>query len=59
MVFMTELRANYYRVRGRSEMDIHHVGPDGMPFKVETLVVADKRDARRIAAERGAVVWNF
>ena len=56
---MTELRANYYRNRGRSEMDIHHVGPDGRPFKVETYIVADKRDARRIAAERGAVEWNF
>lgn len=56
---MTELRANYYRVRGRSEMDIHHVGADGRPFKVETLAVDNKRDARRIAAERGAIVWNF
>lgn len=56
---MTELRANYYRTRGRSEMDIHHIGPDGRPFKVETLTVADKRDARRIAAERGAIEWNF
>lgn len=56
---MTELRANYYRTRGRSEMDIHHVGADGRPFRVEKLVVADKRDVRRIAAERGAIVWNF
>lgn len=56
---MTELRANYYRTRGRSEVDIHHFGPDGRCFKVETLTVADKRDARRIAAERGATPWNF
>ncbi len=56
---MTELRANYYRAKGRSELDIHHVGPDGRPFKVETLPVTDKRDARRVAAERGAIVWNF
>jgi len=55
----TELRANYYRHKGRSELDIHHIGSDGMPFKVETLVVAGKADARRIAAARGAIEWNF
>lgn len=55
----TELRANYYRSKGKSELDIHHVGPDGRPFKVETLTVAGKAEARRIAAERGATPWNF
>jgi hypothetical protein len=54
-----ELRANYYNTKGRKELDIHRVGVDGRPFKVETIVVADKRDARRIAAERGAIEWNF
>jgi len=54
-----EIRACYYRVRGRSELDLQHIGPDGRPCKVETLVVADKRDARRSAAERGAIEWNF
>jgi hypothetical protein len=58
-MIMTELRANYYNAKGRKELDIHHVGGDGRPFKVETIVVADKRDARRIAAERGAKEWNF
>ena len=47
---MTELRANYYVVKGRKELDIQHIGDDGRPFKVETITVADKRDARRIAA---------
>jgi hypothetical protein len=56
---MTELRAYYYRHSGRSEVDIHHVDDGGMPFKVETLVASNKRDARRIAAERGAKEWNF
>jgi hypothetical protein len=56
---MTELRANYYVVKGRKELDIQHIGADGRPFKVETITVADKRDARRIAAERGAKEWNF
>jgi hypothetical protein len=56
---MTELRANYYNAKGRKELDIHHIGGDGRPFKVETIAVADKRDARRIAAERGAIEWNF
>lgn len=56
---MVELRANYYPNKGRRELDIQHVGPDGRPFKVETLKVADKREARRIAAERNAVCWNF
>ena len=56
---MIELRANYYNAKGRKELDIHHVGDDGRPFKVETIVVVDKRDARRIAAERGAKEWNF
>ena len=56
---MTDIRACYYRVKGRSELDLQHVGEDSRPFKVETIVVADKRDARRIAAERGATPWNF
>lgn len=56
---MTEIRACYYRVKGRRELDLQHIGPDGRPFKVETIVAADKRDARRIAAERGAIEWNF
>ena len=56
---ITELRANYYRLKGRSELDIHHCAPGGQAFKVETLVVADKAAARRIAAERGATEWNF
>lgn len=56
---MTELRANYYRTRGRSELDIQHIGPDGRPLKVETIIVANKRDARRISDERGAIQWNF
>lgn len=56
---MVELRANYYRVRGRSEVDIQHIGPDGRPFKIETLIVSDKAEARRIAKERNAVEWNF
>ncbi len=56
---MTEIRACYYRVKGRSELDLQHIGEDGRPAKVETLLVADKRDARRVAAERGAIAWNF
>lgn len=56
---MVELRANYYRVRGRSEMDIQHIGPDGRPFKIETLFPKDKTEARRIAKELGAIEWNF
>ena len=56
---MTELRANYYNAKGRKELDVQHIGADGRPFRVETIVVADKRDARRIAAERGAIEWNF
>ena len=56
---MTEIRACYYRVRGRSELDLQHIGADGRAVKVETITVAGKRDARRIAAERGAIEWNF
>ena len=56
---MTEIRANYYRVKGRSELDLQHIGGDGRPFKVETLVVAGKADARRVARDRGAIEWNF
>lgn len=56
---MNEIRANYYRVRGRSEIDCHHIGPDGRPFKVETLIVENKVQARKIAAERNAIPWNF
>jgi len=56
---MTPIRACYYRVKGRSELDLHHIGPDGRTTKVETIVAADKRDARRIATERGATPWNF
>jgi hypothetical protein len=54
-----KLRAHYYRNNGRSEMDIHHLDSNGRPFKVETLIVASKADARRIAAKRGAIEGNF
>lgn len=56
---MTEIRANYYRVRGRSELDLQHIGADGRPIKVETLIVASKSDARKVARDRGAIEWNF
>lgn len=56
---MIEIRANYYRIKGRSEMDLQHIGPDNRPFKVETLIVASKSDARRVARELGAIEWNF
>lgn len=54
-----KLRAHYYRNNGRSEMDIHHLDENGRPFKVETLIVASKIEARRIAAKRGAIEGNF
>ena len=56
---MTELRAYYYRTKGRSELDVHHAGPDGRPAKVVTTIVADKREARTIAQAQGATPWNF
>lgn len=56
---MSEIRACYYRVKGRSELDLQHIGADNRPFKVETIVVAGKADARRVARERGATPWNF
>lgn len=58
---MTEIRACYYKSRNRPPvLDLHYVAlPECRPFKVETLTVADKRDARRVAAERGAIAWNF
>jgi len=54
-----ELRAYYYRTKGRSELDVHHAGPDGRPAKVVTTIVADKREARTIAQAQGATPWNF
>ena len=56
---MTEIRANYYRVKGRSEMDLQYIGRNGKPYKVETLYPANKKEARRIACELGAIEWNF
>ena len=56
---MTEIRANYYRVKGRSEMDLQYIGQNGKPYKVETLYPANKKEARRIACELGAIEWNF
>jgi hypothetical protein len=59
VIMIIKLRAHYYRNNGRSEMDIHHLDSNGRPFKVETLIVASKADARRIAAKRGAIEGNF
>lgn len=32
---------------------------DGKRVTLETVHVADKREARKIAVERGATPWNF
>ena len=42
---MTEIRACYYRVKGRSELDLQHIGPDGRTTKVETIVAAGANSA--------------
>ncbi len=52
------LAASYYAGRGRKTLLIERIA-GGRRTVLEVIAVAGQREARRIAAERGAKPWNF
>lgn len=56
-----KLYAHFYRARGGGWTLLLTDGPDTSYAlgNREEIPVSGKREARRIAAERGAICWNF
>ena len=52
------LAASYYVGRGRKTLQIEEIA-GGRRTILEEIAVAGQREARRIAAARGARCWNF
>jgi hypothetical protein len=58
---MSMLVADFYKGTKRKPcvLDISRLSDSSSRQLLETVAVADKREARKIAAERGAKCWNF
>jgi hypothetical protein len=53
------LYAHYFASRSRKELVLSLAAYISKFDATETVVVSGKREARRIANERGAQCWNF